>query len=98
VCSRLPSITEPLGIEVADDRVLVGVRRDTGGRVVRIPPSTPGGSSVWKMPGQDQRVLRLGPGGDVALQANRADRIALRRLRPKLAVVGKIVPEQQRAG
>ena len=89
---------EALGVVVADDGVLVRFGATLLAVLFAFPQPHQAGVRFGKVPGQHERVLRLGAGGDLALQADGADGVALGRLGAELAVVGKVVPEQQRAG
>ena len=89
-----PGVGESRAVVIADDRIWSARRSPFGAS-----PAAPGGRAIRKMPGQQERVLGLArPARSSRCRQSEPTAFALRRLGPELAVVGEIVPEQQRAG
>src|SRR3954463_15816537 len=88
VLRHRPRIRKAGCVPIADNRLLIAFGSS---------PAASLWSSIREMPGEKETVLGFLPSSDLTLEANRAYRAGLLRIRTQLAIARKIVPKGQRA-
>src|SRR5580700_1137011 len=87
--SGRPCVGKASAVVIADDIVFV---------TLGCRPAGPRRSAIWKMPGQQKGVTRIGARGNIALQAQCAGSALFFGFRSKLPVRSEIVPKERRTG